>query len=232
MIEDAPLLTIRRDFPRPPPGAVAALAGTPTGYIVDCQDGRGALDFRIKPVAGTAPERAAFTGVALTCHTGPADNLALFAAIEAARAGDVIIAATDAFTATAVIGDNMLGMARNRGIAAVVTDGLARDAAGILEVGVPVFCLGVSPNSPARNGPGTVGLAIAIGGVTVDAGDVVVGDRDGVAIVPRASLEALGAKLAQVRAAEADLEAKVKGGLEVPDFVREVLDSDRVRRLD
>ncbi len=229
MIEDPPLLTIRRNFPRPSPEQVAALTGMQTGWVVDCLDGRGALDGRIKPID---PDAAGFCGVALPCHAGPADNLAVFGALDAARAGDVILIGTDGFAATAVIGDLVQGMARNRGVAAVVTDGCVRDIAGLRAVGLPCFAAGVTPNSPARNGPGTVGLPVTLGGVTVAAGDLVVGDLDGVVILPFARIDAVIARLAALRAAEAELEAKVKAGLEVPDFVQGLLSSDKVREVD
>lgn len=225
MIKDPPLLTIRRDFPRPAPADVAAFAAVPTGYAIDAMGGRGALDYRIKPLA---PATSVMVGVAITCHCGPADNLALFAAMATARPGDILIAATDAFTATAVTGDLLLGMARNRGVAGLVTDGLARDLAGIIGVGLPAYCAGITPNSPARNGPGTVGLPVVLGGVSVESGDIVLGDNDGVVIVPRSQASAVLSRLADVRAAEAALEAKVKAGLEVPDFVQAILASDRV----
>ncbi|MGE0004656.1 MAG: RraA family protein [Parvibaculaceae bacterium] len=225
MIKDPPLLAIRRDFPRPSAETLAALAGTPTGHAVDAMAGRGALDHRIKPLA---PLDGVLVGTAVTCHCGPADNLALFAALATARAGDVLIAATDGFAGTSVTGDLLMGMARNRGVGGLVTDGLARDLAGILSVGLPVCCAGLSPNSPARNGPGTVGLAVVMGGMTVSSGDIVVADNDGVVIIPGAEADHVITRLADVRAAESALEAAVKAGLEVPDFIRSVLSSDRV----
>lgn len=228
MIKDPPLLTIRRDFPRPSPADVAAFVGVPTGYAVDAMGGRGALDYRIKPLAPVSP---VMVGVAVTCHCGPADNLALFGALAIAKPGDILIAATDGFTATAVTGDLMMGMARNRGLLGLVTDGLVRDIAGILGVGLPVFCAGVTPNSPVRNGPGTVGQPAVIGGVAIGPGDIVIGDNDGVVIVPRDQASAVLARLSDVRAAEAALEAKVKAGLEVPDFVQAILESDRVTEI-
>ncbi len=231
MIEDPPLLTIRSGFARPAAAAVAALTGVPSGHLVDAMGGHGALDYRIKPVTQAPPAAHAFCGVALTCDCGPADNLAVFAALEAVRPGDVIVAATDAFTGCAVVGDLVLGMARNGGAAAFVTDGLARDLDGIEGVGMPVFCRGVSPNSPARNGPGRLGLPVTLGGVTVASGDLVAGDRDGVVVVPRAEIDAVIEALEAVRTAETALEAKVKAGLKVPDFVQSLLASERVRRL-
>lgn len=228
MIKDPPLLTISRNFPRPGAGDVAAFAGVPTGYAVDAMSGRGALDYRIKPVA---PAASVLVGVALTCQCGPADNLALFAALATAQPGDVLVAATDGFTATAVTGDLLAGMARNRGIRGIVTDGLVRDIAGILAVGLPVYCAGITANSPVRNGPGSVGLPVVLGGVTVASGDLVIGDNDGIVIVPREQIGMVLKKLPDIRAAEAALEAKVKAGLEVPEFIQAILDSDRVVEL-
>jgi len=228
MIEDPPLLNLRSEFARPAPAQLAALLGVPTGYVVDAMGGRGALDYRIKPLA---PLPRPLVGTAMTCHCGPADNLALFGALAVAKPGDILVAATDGFTGTAVTGDLLLGMAKNRGIAGLVTDGLARDMAGILAVGLPLFCAGLTPNSPVRNGPGTVGLPVVLGGVTVEAGDVIVADNDGVVVIPLARAADVLAQLDAVRAAEAALEAKVKAGLEIPDFITAVLDGPRLRRL-
>ncbi|HEX3498572.1 MAG TPA: hypothetical protein VHT04_04560 [Stellaceae bacterium] len=86
---------------------------------------------------------------------------------------------------------------------------------------------GVTPNSCVRSGPGTVGLPIIVGGVAIESGDIVVGDRD-VVVVPRARLDAVLTKLETVRKAEAALEAKVAGGLAVPSWIEELLGSDRV----
>jgi 4-hydroxy-4-methyl-2-oxoglutarate aldolase len=200
----------------------------PTGYLVDAMGGGGCLDYRIKPLAEPS---AVMVGTAMTCHAGPADNLALFGALEAGRRGDILVAATDSFMGTAITGDLLLGMAKNKGIAGFVTDGVVRDLVGILGVGLPVYCAGLTANSPARNGPGTVGLPIVIGGVRIESGDIVVGDRDGVVIVPLAEAAGVAKKLAEVKAAEAGLEALVRGGLEVPDFVTAIIRSDRVEEI-
>ncbi|MGA2044066.1 MAG: RraA family protein, partial [Roseiarcus sp.] len=127
MIVDPPLLKIRRGFARPSAELLARFAGAPTGNVVDAMGGRGCLDHRIKPLA---PASSVMVGTAVTCDAGPADNLALFGALHAARRGDILVAATDSFTATAITGDLLLGMARNRGVAGFVTDGLVRDIVG------------------------------------------------------------------------------------------------------
>jgi 4-hydroxy-4-methyl-2-oxoglutarate aldolase len=228
MIIEPPLLRIRRGFARPDPAVLAGFAGVPTGYVVDAMGGGGCLDHRIKPLADTA---AIMVGTALTCHAGPADNLALYAAISMARPGDILVAATDGHTGCAVTGDLMLGMARNRGVAGFVTDGLVRDLVGVLAVGLPVYCAGLTANSPGRRGPGSAGLPVTLGGGRVEAGDIVVGDRDGVVVVPLAQAAAVLAQLDRVRAAEAALDARIKAGLEVPDFFLALLDSGRVEEI-
>lgn len=228
MIENPPLLTIRRNFPRPSADELAAFAGSPTGHLVDSMNGRGALSYRIKPVTGATT----FCGVALTCETGPADCLALFGTLDVIRPGDVIVVKADGFTETAVIGDLLLGMMKNNGAAAFVTDGLVRDTAGIRGVGMPCFAAGVTPNSPAKSGPGTVGLPIVVGGVAVDSGDIVVGDQDGVVIVPRVRIAETLKQLEQVRKLEVALEAKVKAGLKKSDIVDSILKLGAIREVD
>ncbi len=220
MIHDPPLLTIRRRFPRPTAEQVAAFRGVPTGHLVDAMGGRGCLPHDIRALF---PDKTAMVGVAVTCHTGPADNLALFGAVDVAERGDILVAATDRFVSTAVTGDLLLGMARNKGVAGFVTDGLVRDIPGLQAVGMPIFCAGVTANSPARSGPGHIGTPIVIGDVVVNAGDVLVGDSDGVVVVPRERTDHVISTLAGIRAAEQALEAKVRDGLTVPDFIRDVL---------
>ena len=229
MIDDPPLLTIRRRIDRPERAVLEAFAGTPTGFIVDAMAGRGALDSRIKPLPGT-PNR--FVGTALTCLNGPADNLALAAAVSLCAPGDVLVAATDGFSGCSVVGDLLLGIAKNRGALGFVTDGVVRDVTDIQALGFPAFAAGVSPNSPARNGPGTVGLPVVCGGVPVTAGDIVVGDPDGVVIVPRVDTGAVLAQLTIVRANEARMLKAVQGGLKEPGFMTAILASDRVRYID
>ena len=228
MIDEPPLLTVRRNFLRPSADQVAAFAGLQTGFVADALGGRGALAGSIKPVSAAN----AFCGVALTCEAGPADNLAVAAALSMAAAGDVIVCAADAFANTAVIGDLVLGMMKNCGLAAFVTDGFVRDMVGIRAVGLPCYAAGVTPNSPARNGPGSVGLPIVVGGVAVGPGDIVIGDEDGVVVVPFARIEEARARLPAIRAAEAELDAEVKAGLLVPAFLQALLDGGRFREVD
>jgi regulator of RNase E activity RraA len=222
MLDNPPLISIHRGFTRPDPALVARFRGAQTSHLADVMEGRGALDYRIKPLD---PATAVFAGPALTAFAYPADVLAVFAALSEAQAGDVIVVANDGFTRTAVFGDIAAGMMRNKGVAAFVTDGLARDKAGIIATGLPVFCAGIQPNSPAMNGPATVGAPVVLGDVHVRPGDVIVGDADGVVVVPQDRLEQVLARLEQVRAAEARAEQAVRDGATLTERARRMMDS-------
>lgn len=214
MIEEAPSIQ-RLEFTRPAKTQVDALRGTPTGFLVDAMGGSGALDYRIKPAIA---DQTGFCGVAVTCDAGPADNLALIAALDSVQAGDVVVCTTGNFTGCAVTGDLVLGMARNCGAVGFVTDGCVRDLVGIRMVGLPCYCAGVTPNSPHRSGPGTVGYSISLGGHPVASGDVIVADLDGVVVVPQARLDEVVARLPAIRASEAEMDKAVREGLKRPVF--------------
>ena len=121
---------------------------------------------------------------------------------------------------------------KNKGIAAIVTDGFVRDIKGIKEVEIPCFCMGVTPNSPSRNGPGTIGQAISIGNVNTESGDIIVGDEDGIVVVPYALINETISKLDEVKSQEAVLNKKVREGLEIPDFIGSLLKTDKVLEID
>ena len=229
MLKDPPLLTIRRSFKRPPRDLVAKLAGALTGHVADAMQGRAALDHCIKPVD---PQTAQFVGCALTCQTGADDNLAILAALVLAQPGDVIVAAADAFSSTAVVGDNVTMMAKNKGVAAIVIDGMARDSYGIIPVGLPVFARGITPNSCVRSGPGKVGLPVVCGGVAVEPGDIVLGDRDGVVVIPQARTAKVVALLDEIRRLEEEAQEKIRAGMGHLPAIEDLLKSERVAYVD
>lgn len=221
-------LTIRRNFPRTPADQVAAFDNVQTGYVVDARGRRGALDHHIRPLT----RNVRFCGIAVTVQTRPRDNLACWAALEVCRPGDVVVIACNDYEEASVVGDVYIAMARNNGVVACITDGMVRDIAGIDETGLPVFARGLTPNSPFKDGPGEIGLAVAIGGVIVRSGDVIVGDQDGVVIVPREEVADTLHALDAVRAKEATMESGVKGGQKSPPWLADALQAKGVRYLD
>lgn len=222
---DSARITIRRNFPRPSADAVGRLASAPSGYVVDARGRRGALDPGIRPLLD-APR---FAGPALPVWTVARDNLVPYAALAEAVPGDVLVIRTGDYDGAAVVGDLFVGMAKNAGVAAIVTDGWVRDIEGIEAVGIPVYARGLTPNSPEKNGPGTIGLPVSVGGEVVDAGDVVVGDRDGVVVVPRAEADAVAAAVAGIRAKEVGVEEAIAAGAKWPGWLEAALEAKGVR---
>jgi 4-hydroxy-4-methyl-2-oxoglutarate aldolase len=208
MIEDPSRLVIRAKFARLDAAQLAPFRNRTTSFVVDAMNGRGALDHAIKPL----DPGSRFVGSALTARAGARDNLAALAALDLIAPGDVLVVATQGFTGTATLGDNMARIAQQRGAVAVVTDGMVRDAAEIIALGLPCFCRGVTPNSAFPSGPGEVGLPLALGEVMIDAGDLVIGDRDGVVIVPQDHIPAMIDRLEKVAALEAEMHAKIARG--------------------
>lgn len=221
-------VTIRRHFQRPDPALIKALADYPTGFFADIQGRRGALDAAIRPLFPSRP----FVGSAVTVKTVPDDNLAPYLSLGVLAPGDVLVIANGGWTGSAVIGDLTAGFFRNAGAVAVVTDGMARDVAGLAEVGIPIYARGLTPNSPQKNGPGEIGGEVVIGGVAVRSGDILIGDADGVVLLPQERFADAVAALDGIKVKEAGIEREIAAGVVQPDWIREYLASDRVAYRD
>jgi 4-hydroxy-4-methyl-2-oxoglutarate aldolase len=227
MIGDPVMLTIRRNIQRPSKALLKSFDGMPTGFVTDAYNGKGCLDFEIKPLMPAM----AFHGPAITAYCGPMDNLAAMAMLDFAKKGDVIVIATSGDDTAATIGDLWAFWAKKIGVAAIVCDGLVRDVAGLLKVGIPIFARGIKPNSAFKHGPGEVNMGVTCGGVAIGPGDIIVGDRDGVVAVPLAQAEQVAAQLEMVKKKESEAEARVKGGEKLKFWDPAALGS-RVRYID
>lgn len=232
MIEEPPLLTIKRPTRRPTAEQIAAFQGVPTGFVVDALYGGGALSSQIQPIGAGRDLRCVATGPALTVDCGPADILAALAALQFIQPGDIVVSAFAGHQGCAAAGDRLLGMMKNNGAAGFVTDGPVRDYEGVVAIGLPAWCTGLTPASPFAKGPGTVGLPIQIGGREVETGDMVVADRDGVVVVPYEQIDDVIAMLAHVKELETELDGRVAEGLKIPDAIAELLESDQVKIID
>lgn len=226
MIEEPPVLTLIEGFPRPTQAQVDALKGIPTGFVCDAMNGLGSLATQIAPIGPDIDCVA--VGPALVADNGAADILATLAAIEVAQAGDIVVASVAGHQGCSASGDQVMGMLKNRGAAGFVTDGPMRDYEGIVEVGLPAWCTGLNPNSPYGSGPGTVGGTAVVGGVSVSSGDLIVADGNGVVVIPHARIDAVIARVAEVKALEDGLEVKVrKEGFCTPVDIQKMLAEGR-----
>jgi regulator of RNase E activity RraA len=172
-------------------------------------------------------------GPACTVKVYPGDNLMVHKSLDIAQPGDVIVVDTSASGLTAVLGDLVCTKARHRGIAGFVVDGLIRDLERIRALGdFPVFARGVTPIGPLHRGPGEINHPVAAGGVVVNPGDVVVGDLNGVVVVPRELTEEMVRRLETRSSAEADYTAAVARGEFSNEWVDAILEEGGVETGD
>lgn len=173
--------TLTTDFPRPGRDVVERLAKLPAANIGDAMDRLGVADSAIQAIW----PGALLAGPAFTVWTRPGDNQGIHRALELARPGDVLVVAGGGDSSRALLGELIGERAINLGIAGFALDGAARDADALREIGMPVFARATSPAGPYKNGPFRLGTPLAFGGVPVLPGDVVIGDSDGVVVIPR-----------------------------------------------
>jgi len=190
---------IRKDFPRLAPEIIRQASVFQPAIFADVAGRRGAMHARIQPVS---PEMK-LCGSAFTVDVRPGDNLMIHAAITLARPGDVLVIDGKADQTSALMGAIMTNACKVLDLGGIVMDGAMRDAVELRELGFPVFSAGFNPNGPTKNIPGRINHPISCGGVTVNPGDLVVGDADGVVVIERARVADLLGDAAKKVAAEA-----------------------------
>lgn len=154
--------------------------------VYEAQGAKGALDSGMKPI----DPGMRLAGPAFTVDIRPADNLMLHYAMLKARPGDVLVVDAKGFVEAGPWGDVFTEQALKIGLAGLVINGAVRDASAIVDMGFPVFCRGLSIKGTGKNQPGRINVPISIGDVAINPGDIIVGDRDGLVVVPRNEVDA------------------------------------------
>ena len=149
-------------------------------------------------------------GPALTVKSRPGDNLMLHKAIDMAEPGDIIVCDAGGDLTNSLMGELMLAHAIKRGVGGFVLDGAVRDVEAFLEVNLPVFAAGVSHRGPYKDGPGEINVSVAIDGMVIEPGDLVIGDWDGVLSIPLDDVDSILKKTNEKQAAEAVDMAKIE----------------------
>src|SRR5580692_8966701 len=166
---------------RPEPELLAAFADIPTATLSDAMGRHGALSSAIRPVY----ENIRMVGAALTVLCFPGDNLMTHKALQMVQPGDVLVI-DDGDYNTGCFGHKSALHARSKGGTGIVVSGSVRDVAMLRRDRFPTFARGVSPRAPQKNTPGSINVPVHIGGIVIHPGDIVVGDDDGVVVVPLA----------------------------------------------
>jgi len=153
--------------------------------IHEASGGKGALSSRIKPIS---PEMK-ICGPVVTVKVRPCDNLMLHEAIYVAERGDVIVADAEGYAEAGAWGEIMAVAAQQRGIAGFVFNGAVRDSQVMADIGFPVFACGLSIKGTGKVSPGSINHPLNLDNITINPGDLIVGDRDGLVVVAREEAE-------------------------------------------
>jgi len=151
-------------------------------------------------------------GLAVTVNARPADNLMVHKALQVASAGDVVVVNTCGNTTSAVFGELMCNTAVAAKLGGIVVDGAIRDVDGLAALGFPAFSRTVCAGGCDKDGPGEINVPISCGGAVVIPGDIVVGDREGVVVVPRAHAEEVLSLVNALVQRETKRVAEIKAG--------------------
>lgn len=206
MSRDLLLPDVIRDIERVDPAVVEQARAFASSIFADVAGRRGAMSGRI---AALAPSMR-LVGSAITVEVRPGDNLMIHAALAIARPGDVIVVDGKGDLSSALMGEIMCQQAAALGIAGVVIDGAVRDSEAIRDLGFPMYAAGLNPNGPTKSVAGRVNHPVSVGGVTVNPGDLIVGDADGITVIERHKAAAMLPLAAEKVQAEAKRIADIK----------------------
>jgi regulator of RNase E activity RraA len=193
-------------------------AAFPSSTLADAMGRFGFMDSGIRRRAGVS-----VCGPAVTVQCRPGDNLMVHKALQVASPGDVIVVRTGGNTENAVFGELMAHAAAALHLTGIVVDGAIRDVDGIERVGLAAFSRSVSSGACDKDGPGEINVPISCGGVVVMPGDVIVGDADGVAVVPRGHASTVVEAVQQLQEREQKRIAEIRAGQVVRGDVDELL---------
>ena len=196
---------------------VEKFRGIPVANISDVMSRLTAGGARLRPMHDGTP----LAGPALTVRTRPGDNLLVHKAIELAQPGDVIVVDAGGDLTNAIIGELMTSYATRRNLGGIVINGAIRDAGTIGRSSFPVYAAGVTHRGPYKDGPGEINAVIAIDGMTVEPGDLVLGDEDGLLVIPFDQLAAIYT----ATQGKQDLEAKMMADIEAGTLDQSLVDA-------
>jgi regulator of RNase E activity RraA len=193
----------------------------PVANVSDCMARMTAAGARLRPMHRSGR----MAGPALTIKTRPGDNLMIHKALQLAVPGDIIVVDAGGDLTNALIGEIMTGDAMLQQLGGIVINGAIRDADWIAERDFPVFAAGVTHRGPYKDGPGEINVPIAIDGMVIEPGDLVIGDGDGLLCVPFDQVETL---LAAARAKQ-EVEARMVADIEAGTLDRAWVDATLTR---
>jgi len=186
-------------------GIISALREYPTGNLCNAHSDIQAMTATIKPLFSGIR----IAGPAKTAVITPGQNAAIHRAVHTADCGQVLVVDGGGDRCFGPFGDILATSCRNQGIVGAVIDNTIRDVADIKEMQFPVYCLGANPAATDKTDPGSIDVEVTCGGLRVRPGDIIVGDDDGVVVIP----VEIAAEVADRVQIVAEREREIKQGL-------------------
>lgn len=203
----------------------------PAANIADVMNRIAVLGNGIRRIS--SPKKPIMAGYAITVKARAGDNLMLHAALDMATENDVIVVSNEGDRSRALMGEIMVAYAHcTRKIAGIVLDGPIRDIDALSVLDFPIFATGANPAGPFKEGPGEVNTHVAVGGVAVSPGDLIVGDADGVIVIPLNDAAALLDKARDYSRFDAGKVEAAKNGTANRAWVRKSLEEKGVEFID
>ena len=168
----------------PDPELVEAFKSIPASNTADVMGRSCAMNPRIKLVS--SPKAQMMCGPAYTVKCRAGDNLTLHAALNYCNEGDVLVVSNEEDDTRALMGEVMMAyLYLTKKVAGIILDGPIRDIDEIGKWDFPVYCTGTTPGGPYKEGPGEINVPISCGGISVNPGDIILADPDGIICIPR-----------------------------------------------
>ncbi|WP_075618858.1 RraA family protein [Paenisporosarcina indica] len=190
-----------------------------TPHVSDNLNRMFAADDTLRPYH----KKGRLLGSALTVKTRPGDNLMVHKAIDMAEPGDILVVDAGGDTTNAIVGEIMLRLSQKKGIKGFVINGAIRDLAAFQDGDFPVYAKGVTHRGPYKDGPGEINVPISLGGTIVYPGDIVLGDEDGLVIIPSEQAGVILEKVKQQEVNEQNIMKAIAEGTIDRSWVDETL---------
>ena len=209
---------------------IERLAQIPAANIADTMGRSCAMHPRIRLMSGFS---GIFAGPALTVKARAGDNLFIHQALDMAEPGDVIVVSNEEDQRRSLMGEIMFTYAMNqRRLGGLVLDGPVRDVDALRAMPLPVYATGSTPGGPYKEGPGEINVPIACGGVSVNPGDIILGDLDGIIVIPQKDAQAVLEAAEELHKADASKVLAAQNGTADRAWVMKTLEAKKTEFID